>query len=68
MQYGAPIRISTPSFLDGDDFTTTYLLGLSISAPGICSARMARNIRLFGDEKGGEVDEETYVFQPFFTA
>ena len=65
MRY-APIRISTPSFLDGDNFTTTYLLGLSISTPDwsmLCAARMAKNIKLSGGEKGGEVDERTYVFQ-----
>ena len=46
----------------------TYLLDLSIDAPDwntLYAAEMARNMKLPGDEKWGEVDEQTYVFQPF---
>ena len=46
----------------------TDLLGLSISAPDwntLYAAKMAKNMKLSGDEKWGEVDEQTYVFQPF---
>ena len=63
VRYGAPTSIfaTSPSFLKGDYRATTYFLDLSINFSNwntLYAARVARNMKLSGDEKG---DEQTCI-------
>ena len=69
VRYGVPISISdtSPSFLKGGYRATTYFLDLSINTCNwntLYAARVARNMKLSGDEKG---DEQTCI-PTFFAA